>query len=81
VLPNGDISLEVVSTTAAEMIAEARTLLAWQPRAIVKVPMTIDGLKAIHTLSKEGVRINCTLIFSANQALLAAKAGAYYVSP
>jgi transaldolase len=63
------------------MVAEANTLRGWQPRAIIKIPMTPDGLRAIHELSQQGVRTNCTLIFSANQALLAAKAGAYYVSP
>jgi len=75
------VSAEVVSTTAEEMIAEARTLAAIDPYVVVKVPMTIDGLKAVRQLSEEGIKTNVTLVFSPLQALMAAKAGAAYVSP
>jgi transaldolase len=78
---NGPISAEVVSTKAADMIEEGRTISTWHPNVIVKIPMIPDGLEAIKVLSSEGIRINTTLIFTANQALLAAKAGAYIVSP
>lgn len=82
IMPAGsEISLEVPSTSAEDMIREGRRLVEWQPNAIVKVPMTLEGLKAISALSALGIRTNCTLIFSANQALLAARAGAYLVSP
>jgi len=63
------------------MVREGRRLISWQPKAIVKIPMTLEGLKAISTLSKDGIKTNCTLVFSANQALMAARAGAYLVSP
>jgi transaldolase len=79
-LPEGDISLEVVATTAPEMIQEAETLLTWQPRAVIKLPMGSEGLKACSALSKRGVRCNVTLCFSACQALMAARAGAFFVS-
>lgn len=78
---NGPISAEVVSTKAADMIEEGRPISKWHPNVVVKIPMTPDGLEAIKVLSSEGIRINTTLIFTANQALLAAKAGAYIVSP
>jgi transaldolase len=78
---DGDISAEVISTDAAGMIKEGRVIAKWHKNVVVKVPMTMEGIKAIKVLSSEGIRINCTLIFSANQALLAAKAGAYIVSP
>lgn len=78
---DGDVSAEVVSTTADEMIREGRRLAAIHPNVVVKVPLTRDGIKAASRLSKEGVRLNITLCFSAAQALLAAKAGAYIVSP
>ncbi|MGE3278889.1 MAG: fructose-6-phosphate aldolase [Candidatus Altimarinota bacterium] len=77
----GDVSAEVVSTDAEGMIKEGRAIAKWHKNVVVKVPMTMEGIKAIKVLSSEGIRINCTLIFSANQALLAAKAGAYIVSP
>jgi transaldolase len=77
----GPISAEVVSTKAADMIEEGRPISKWHPNVIVKIPMTPDGLQAIKVLSSEGIRINTTLIFTANQALLAAKAGAFIVSP
>ncbi len=81
---DGPISGEVKATTgdAEGMIAEGRAIYALDPRhMVVKIPMTAEGLKAIRVLSAEGIPTNCTLIFSANQALLAARAGAAYVSP
>jgi len=78
---DGPISAEVVSVKAADMIEEGRVISTWHPNVVVKIPMTADGLEAIKTLSREKIRINTTLIFTANQALLAAKAGAYIVSP
>ena len=81
---DGPISGEVKATTtdAAGMIEEGRAIYALDPKhMVVKIPMTAEGLKAIKVLSAEGIPTNCTLIFSANQALLAARAGAAYVSP
>lgn len=78
---NGDVSAEVVSTTADEMVAEGRKLAAIHPNVVVKAPLTREGIKATSRLSKEKIRCNVTLVFSAAQALLAAKAGAYIVSP
>lgn len=78
---DGDISLEVLSLGAHEMVTEARKLAALHHNVVVKLPTTLDGLKALKTLSAESIRINMTLVFSTNQALLAAKAGAYIVSP
>lgn len=80
---DGAISGEVKATTvdAENMIREAREIAAIHPNMVVKIPMTAEGLKAIRTVSQEGIRTNCTLIFTANQALLAARAGATYVSP
>jgi transaldolase len=81
-LVDGPISAEVVATDAEGMVAEARELTQYHPTNIViKVPMTGEGLKATRILAKDGVRVNMTLIFSPLQALLAAKAGAAYVSP
>ena len=77
----GPVSAEVVSTTADEMIAEGRDLAKIHGNVVVKVPLTRDGIRACSTLSKEGTRVNVTLCFSAAQAILAAKAGAYFVSP
>ena len=77
----GDVSLEVVSTEYSGMIEEGKRLRQYGENVIVKVPMTPDGLKACKSLSSEGIPVNVTLIFSANQALLAAKSGAKYVSP
>ena len=77
----GDVSLEVVSTEYSGMIEEGKHLREYGDNVVVKVPMTPDGLKACKSLSSEGVPVNVTLIFSANQALLAAKSGAKYVSP
>jgi len=78
---DGPISLEAVSTKAKDIIEEARKLSKIHKNVAVKIPMTPEGLKAVKVLSKEGIKINVTLVFSANQALLAAKAGATYVSP
>ena len=77
----GDVSAEVVSTDYEGMVAEGRALAALHPNITVKIPMIADGVKAIKTLTSEGIRVNTTLIFSAVQALIAAKAGATYVSP
>lgn len=80
-LVQGPVSAEVVSTNAADMIAEGRELAAIDTHIVVKIPFTRDGVRAIHTLAGEGIKVNTTLIFSAPQALLAAKVGAAYVSP
>ena len=78
---NGPVSAEVISTTADEMIMEGRALACLNENIVVKIPMLVEGLKAVKALSSEGVRTNVTLCFSATQALLAAKAGASYISP
>jgi len=75
------VSAEVVSTTADAMVAEGRRLRGIHPSIYVKIPMIQEGLKATKILASEGTRVNMTLVFSANQALLAAKVGAAYVSP
>jgi transaldolase len=77
----GDISAEVIATDYAGIIAEGKALAALHPNIVVKVPMIKDGIKAIKWFSDNGIRTNCTLIFSAGQAILAAKAGATYISP
>ena len=78
---DGDVSAEVISTTYQEMIKEGEALAALDDKIVVKVPMIKDGVKAIKYFSRKGIKTNCTLVFSAGQALLAAKAGATYVSP
>lgn len=78
---DGDISAEVLSTTYLEMIEEGKKLAAIHPNIVVKIPMIKDGIKAIKWFSDNGIKTNCTLIFSAGQAILAAKAGATYISP
>ena len=78
---DGPISLEAVSTQSNEMIKEARDLAKIHPNVVVKIPMIREGLLATNQISKEGIRVNMTLVFSPAQALLAAKAGASYVSP
>ena len=78
---HGDISAEVVATRYEAIMHEARILAKIHKNVVVKVPLTPDGLKAVKTLKAEGTRTNVTLCFSANQALLAAKAGAYIISP
>jgi transaldolase len=77
----GDVSLEVISTDFYEMVKEGRNLSQYGKNVVVKIPMIPEGLRAVKQLNLEGIRSNVTLIFSPNQALLAAKAGASYVSP
>ena len=77
----GDVSAEVISTDYEGIIQEGEALAALHPQIVVKVPMIKDGIRAIRYFSQKGIRTNCTLVFSAGQALLAAKAGASYVSP
>jgi transaldolase len=80
-LVQAPVSAEVVATETQAMVAEARTLAGLDPHVVVKIPMTTDGLRAVKQLSEEGIKTNVTLIFSPLQALMAAKAGATYVSP
>lgn len=80
-LVDGDISAEVLSTDFDGIVAEGKVLAAIHPNIVVKVPMIKDGIKAIKWFTDNGIKTNCTLIFSAGQAILAAKAGATYVSP
>lgn len=77
----GPVSAEVIATTAPEMIKEGRELAALAENVVVKVPMTLEGLKAVKVLAQEDIPTNVTLVFSANQALMAARAGAVFVSP
>jgi|TARA_B110000285_G_C15134291_1_gene625792 transaldolase len=77
----GDVSAEVISTDFEGMVREGEALAELHPNIVVKVPMTKDGVKALRYFSQKDIRTNCTLVFSAGQALLAAKAGATYVSP
>ena len=77
----GPVSAEVVAVTHDEIMKEARELAALRPNIVVKIPLIPEGLKAVKTCSDEGIKVNVTLCFSANQALLAAKAGATYISP
>lgn len=77
----GPVSIEAMGTTSGELIKEATEISKKGKNAVVKIPITIEGLKAIKVLSRNGTKTNATLVFSANQALLAAKAGATYVSP
>ena len=77
----GDVSAEVISTDFDGMVKEGKALAALHPQIVVKIPMTEDGVKALKYFANEGIKTNCTLVFSAGQALLAAKAGATYVSP
>jgi transaldolase len=81
ILKDGIVNAEVVSTDTAGILREAREVASWHPNIVVKVPMIPDGVRALSVLAKEGIRVNVTLIFSAPQALLVAKAGAYFVSP
>jgi len=77
----GVVNAEVVSTDTEGILREAREVASWHPNIVVKVPMIPDGVRAMKTLVREGMRINVTLVFSATQALIVAKAGAYFVSP
>lgn len=78
---DGDVSAEVIATSFDEIVKEGEELAELHPQIVVKVPMIREGIKAIKYFSDQGIRTNCTLVFSAGQALLAAKAGATYVSP
>lgn len=80
-LIDGPVSAEVISTDCEGMLNEAYDLAALHPNIVIKIPMIKEGIKAIYELTRKGIKTNCTLIFSPNQALLAAKAGATYVSP
>lgn len=80
-LVDGDISAEVIATDFAGIVEEGKKLAAIHPNIVVKVPMIKDGIKAIKWFTDNGIRTNCTLVFSAGQAILAAKAGATYLSP
>lgn len=77
----GDVSAEVISTDFEGMVKEGEALAALHPQIVVKIPMIEDGVKALKYFANQGIKTNCTLVFSAGQALLAAKAGATYVSP
>ena len=81
IVENGDVSAEVFGVTFDKIIEEGKKLAAIHPNIVVKVPMNKDGVKAIKWFKDNGIRTNCTLVFSAGQAMLAAKAGAAYVSP
>ena len=80
-VPNGDVSAEVIATDFDNIVKEGEVLAALHKQIVVKVPMIKDGIKAIKYFSEKGIKTNCTLVFSPGQALLAAKAGATYVSP
>ena len=80
-LVDGDVSAEVIATKFDEIVEEGKRLAAIHPNIVVKVPMIKDGVKALKWFSDNGIKTNCTLVFSAGQAILAAKAGATYVSP
>lgn len=80
-LVDGDVSAEVIATSFSEIVEEGKKLAAIHPNIVVKVPMIKDGVKALKWFSDNGIKTNCTLVFSAGQAILAAKAGATYVSP
>lgn len=80
-LVDGDVSVEVLATDAEGIVQQARRLAAIHPQVVVKIPVTREGVQATRQLSREGIRVNATLCFSPTQALLAAKAGAYVVSP
>jgi transaldolase len=77
----GVVNAEVVATDTEGMLRQAREVASWHPNIVAKIPMTQEGIRAVSILSKEGIRTNVTLVFSAAQALLVAKAGAYFVSP
>jgi len=77
----GPVNVEVIGITSEEMVKEARTMATWGDEIVIKIPITPEGLKAVKILSSEGIRTNVTLLFSASQAILAAKAGATYICP
>ncbi|MDP2931375.1 MAG: fructose-6-phosphate aldolase [Chloroflexota bacterium] len=78
---HGPVSVEVIAEETQDMIKQARDIVTWAPNVVIKIPATVAGLEATSILSKEGIRVNFTLCFSLNQALLGARAGAAYVSP
>ncbi|CAM4056764.1 fructose-6-phosphate aldolase [Streptococcus penaeicida] len=78
---DGPISAEVTGITTEEMVTEAREIAKWHKNIVIKIPMTMDGLKATNILSKEGIKTNVTLVFTVSQGLMAMKAGATYISP
>lgn len=80
-LVNGPVSAEVTGTDTEAMVREGKEIASWAPNVVVKIPITPDGLKAVTLLTKEGIKVNVTLVFSPNQALLAALAGGTFVSP
>src|ERR1700740_487408 len=81
ILKDGVVNAEVVSTDTQNILREAREITSWHPNIVVKIPVIPDGVRALSILSKEGIRVNITLCFSSPQALIVAKAGAYFVSP
>ncbi|GMV38274.1 MAG: putative transaldolase [Fimbriimonadales bacterium] len=80
IVREGCVSAEVVATDYEGMMREAHEIASWHPNVVIKVPMTRDGIRTVRTLSSQGIRTNCTLVFSVSQALLAAKAGATFIS-
>jgi transaldolase len=80
-LKDGVVNAEVVATDTQGMLRDGRELASWHPNIVVKVPMTTNGVHVLHVLRSEGIRVNVTLVFSPAQALIAAKGGAYFVSP
>lgn len=81
IVKGGVVNAEVVAADFEGMMREAREVVSWHPSVVAKIPMTPDGIRALSKLSREGVRVNVTLVFSPAQALIVAKAGAYFVSP
>jgi transaldolase len=81
IVKDGVVNAEVVSTDTDGILREAREIATWHPNIVVKIPLIPDGVRALNILAKEGIRVNVTLCFSATQALLVAKVGAYFVSP
>ena len=81
IVKDGVVNAEVVSTDTAGILREGREIATWHPNIVVKIPMIPDGVRALSVLAKEGIRVNITLVFSSPQALIVAKAGAYFVSP
>src|ERR1700675_490235 len=81
ILKDGVVNAEVVSTDTDNILREAREIAKWHPNIVVKIPMIPDGVRALSILAKEGIRVNITLVFYSPQALIVAKAGAYFVSP
>lgn len=78
---DGPVSAEVTGTTSEEMIKEARNIATWAKNIVIKIPMTMEGMRAVNVLSKEGIKTNVTLVFSVSQGLMAIKAGATFISP